>query len=332
MTRFFVRHPVTHLDDLHRLRGAGDLCAAEDRGRGDARGRSARRSPSRPAGTGPRPRRSSARSPCRSKRPCAASHGVENGHLDQPRPGRRWCRWSSGATSTSTSPGWRSTSSSASVRREPAAQRRASRRSCAFVPEEFQTEQFFTFSIESTLSPNELREQAERWIVPQVLAVDGVADAQVLGGARPLLKIILDRRKLELYGITADEVFRAVDRAGRAARRRRRPSRTGWRSWSRCASRSTLERPATMRSSPGAADVNFRLGDAGRRCEPDFEDPDYFVRTNGKQRGPGRGGQAQRREHGRGEPRPARGAARRSRQRLPVRGPSSTSTTTRARS
>ena len=38
----------------------------------------------------------------------------------------------------------------------------------------------------------------------------GVADAQVLGGANPLVKISLDRRKLEFYGITAEEVFRVV--------------------------------------------------------------------------------------------------------------------------
>ena len=36
------------------------------------------------------------------------------------------------------------------------------------------------------------------WGVSIGLAVDGVADAQVLGGANPLVKISLDRRKLEL--------------------------------------------------------------------------------------------------------------------------------------
>ncbi|MDH4037706.1 MAG: efflux RND transporter permease subunit, partial [Candidatus Krumholzibacteria bacterium] len=63
-----------------------------------------------------------------------------------------------------------------------------------FVPEEFRTEDFFTFSLESPLSPNELRELAETWVIPQVLGVPGVADAEVLGGARPLVKIVLDRR------------------------------------------------------------------------------------------------------------------------------------------
>ena len=48
-----------------------------------------------------------------------------------------------------------------------------------YVPEEYRTEQFFAFSIESPLSPNELRDLAETWILPQVLALDGVADAQL---------------------------------------------------------------------------------------------------------------------------------------------------------
>ena len=80
-----------------------------------------------------------------------------------------------------------------------------------FTPQDFQTEQFFSFAVESPLSPNQLRELAESWIVPQVLAIEGVADAQVRGGARTLLKILLDRRRLEMYGISGDEVFAAVD-------------------------------------------------------------------------------------------------------------------------
>lgn len=79
-----------------------------------------------------------------------------------------------------------------------------------YVPEEFGNENFFTFSIESSLGPNELREEAEKWIVPQVLGIEGVADATVSGGALPLVKILLDRQKLEFYGITADEVFQSV--------------------------------------------------------------------------------------------------------------------------
>ena len=148
-----------------------------------------------------------------------------------------------------------------------------------FVPEEFETQQFFTFSVESPLSPNELRELAEKWIVPQVLAVDGVADAQVRGGARPLLEIVLDRRLLDLYGISADEVFAAVNRldelAGAGAIRE-----------------GGLEKLVALRESVDVermerAIVGYRGGRAFALAElgevrSSFEDPGYFVRSNGR--------------------------------------------------
>ena len=80
-----------------------------------------------------------------------------------------------------------------------------------FVPEEFETEGFFIFSIESDLEPNELRERCEQWIVPQVLGIEGVADARVVGGALPLVKVLLDRQKLRFYGITSEEIFTAIN-------------------------------------------------------------------------------------------------------------------------
>ena len=148
-----------------------------------------------------------------------------------------------------------------------------------FVPEEFKTQQFFTFSVESPLSPNELRELAEKWIVPQVLAVDGVADAEVRGGARPLLEIALDRRRLDLYGINADEVFAAVDRldelSGAGA------IRDGG-----------LEKLVALREPVDVARmeravVGYRGGRAFTLAElgevrSSFEDPGYFVRSNGR--------------------------------------------------
>ena len=81
-----------------------------------------------------------------------------------------------------------------------------------YVPEEFQSEDFFTFSLQSPLGPNALREMTETWVVPQLLALEGVADARVLGGASPLIKIFLDRQKLELYDIPSEVVFAAIDR------------------------------------------------------------------------------------------------------------------------
>jgi HAE1 family hydrophobic/amphiphilic exporter-1 len=148
-----------------------------------------------------------------------------------------------------------------------------------FVPEEFRTEDFFTFSLESPLDPNALRELAETWVIPQIVALPGVADAQVLGGARPLVKIVLDRRLLDLYRIRADEVFRAVDRMdefeGAGVVRDRGLERLV-----------ALRRPvslAALRDGPVArrGGQTFTLGMVGD-VRADFEDPLYFVRANGK--------------------------------------------------
>ncbi len=149
----------------------------------------------------------------------------------------------------------------------------------AFVPEDFQTEQFFTFSVESALSPNDLRDLAETWIVPQVLAVEGVADAQVRGGARPLLKILLDRQKLNLYGISADDVFRAVDELDEL-------------SGAGVIRQDGLEKLVSLRDPTDVRRIGRSVvahrGGRGFTLEmlgevrPDFEDPVYFVRANGR--------------------------------------------------
>ncbi|HEU4364191.1 MAG TPA: efflux RND transporter permease subunit, partial [Candidatus Krumholzibacteria bacterium] len=148
-----------------------------------------------------------------------------------------------------------------------------------FVPEEFRTEDFFTFSLESPLSPNELRELAETWVIPQVIGVPGAADAEVLGGARPLVKIVLDRRLLDLYGIRADEVFAALDRLdefeGAGVVRDRGLERLV-----------ALRKPvglATMREAVVArrGGQTFTLSMLGE-VRPDFEDPVYYVRANGQ--------------------------------------------------
>jgi len=147
-----------------------------------------------------------------------------------------------------------------------------------YIPEEFQTDEFFTFSLESTLSPNELREHAEDWIVPQLLAVEGVADARVQGGARALLRIVLDRTRLDLYGITADEVFRAVDGLDALAG-------AGAVSQNGVEKLLAVRDPVDVRTLEGAVvarrgDTLFRLSQLGR-VEASHEDPDYFVRANG---------------------------------------------------
>ena len=148
-----------------------------------------------------------------------------------------------------------------------------------FVPEEFRTEDFFTFSLESPLSPNELRELAETWVIPQVIGVNGVADAEVLGGARPLVKIVLDRRLLELYGIRADEVFTALNRLdefeGAGVVRERGLERLV-----------ALRRPVSLTAMRDAVVARrggqtFTLAMVGE-VRADFEDPVYYVRANGQ--------------------------------------------------
>ncbi len=148
-----------------------------------------------------------------------------------------------------------------------------------FVPEEFQTEHFFTFSVESALEPNALREVAEDWILPQLLAVDGVADAEVRGGARALLEVVLDRRLLDLYGIRADEVFLALDRldelAGAGAVREGGLERLV--ALREPVDLERLER-AVVAVRGGRSFELRRLGEVRAA----YEDPVYFVRQDGR--------------------------------------------------
>jgi HAE1 family hydrophobic/amphiphilic exporter-1 len=148
-----------------------------------------------------------------------------------------------------------------------------------YVPEEFRTEQFFTFSVESPLPPNELRELAETWVVPHVLALEGVADAQVLGGARPLLKIVLDRQRLELYGISADEVFTAINQFDEL-------SGAGLVREAGTEKLVALRHPIDIeRIAEGVVAQrggrSYRLRMLGE-IRADYEDPTYFVRSNGR--------------------------------------------------
>ena len=147
-----------------------------------------------------------------------------------------------------------------------------------FVPEEFRTDDFFTFSLESDLSSNELREMSETWVVPQIMGLEGVADAQVLGGARPLLKIVLDRRKLDLYGIRADQVFQAINRldefTGAGAIREQGMEKLV-----------AIREPVDIRRIEKAVvarrgNQSFTLDMVGE-ARADFEEPVYFVRANG---------------------------------------------------
>lgn len=148
-----------------------------------------------------------------------------------------------------------------------------------YVPEEFRVESFFSVSLVSPLPTNELREQAEDWIVPRLLAVSGVANVELQGGARPLLRVLLDLERMETLGLTADEVYRriealddilpagAVRRAGRELTVSVQDSVTVGRL------RRTVLR--TLGGQP------IRLEHVAR-LEPGHEDPGYFVRVNGE--------------------------------------------------
>jgi HAE1 family hydrophobic/amphiphilic exporter-1 len=149
----------------------------------------------------------------------------------------------------------------------------------AFVPEEFQTEQFLSCSLESSLPPNELREMVESWVIPQLLAIDGVADATVYGGAAKLIKILLDRTKLDLYNITPDEIYAALDRLDEL-------SGAGVVNQDGLEKLVSLRDPVELRRLEETVvakrgDRLFTLNMLGE-VRPGFEDPVYLVRSNGR--------------------------------------------------
>ncbi len=148
-----------------------------------------------------------------------------------------------------------------------------------FVPEEFRTQEFFSFSLISTLPTNVLREKAESWLLPRLLAVPGVADAELQGGARPVIKILLDLDRLERHGLTADRVWARLEvlddvlPAG-AVRRDGRELAV------------TLQRPLGIDDLHNAVltlagGQPVTLGQVAQ-LRHDFEDPSYFVRINGE--------------------------------------------------
>jgi hydrophobic/amphiphilic exporter-1 (mainly G- bacteria), HAE1 family len=147
------------------------------------------------------------------------------------------------------------------------------------VPEQFRVQDFFTLSLISSLEPNRLREEAEKWIVPQVAAMEGVAGAEIQGGADPLLRIILDREKLRILNLGAESVLQAVltaddVRAGGVVRQGASEALVSIRDET---TRRDLERLVVAR----LGERLIRLGEIAE-VRPDHEDPTYFVRVNGE--------------------------------------------------
>ncbi len=79
------------------------------------------------------------------------------------------------------------------------------------VPEEMQRDEFFSVNLISPLETNQLREEAEDWLKPRFMAIEGVAEAELQGGALPLLKVNLELERMERYGLTADAIFARID-------------------------------------------------------------------------------------------------------------------------
>ncbi len=148
-----------------------------------------------------------------------------------------------------------------------------------YVPQEFRTGEFFTVSLVSPLPPNELRERAEQWLVARLLAVPGVADVELQGGARPLLKVRLHQDLLERYRLHPDEVYAqlaALDDIVPAGAIRRR----GRELIVSIQDSLTVDRiAATIIAVRGGQPLTLaRIADLAA----DFEDPTHFVRINGE--------------------------------------------------
>ncbi len=148
-----------------------------------------------------------------------------------------------------------------------------------YVPQDFRTDDFFAFSLVSPLPTNELRDEAETWLIPRLLSIPGVADAELQGGARPLIRILLDLDVMERYGLTADGVYARLEElddivpAG-AVRRSGRQLTVS------VQDEVTLDhlRRATLATVGGQPITLDHIG----RIERSHEDPVYFVRINGE--------------------------------------------------
>src|SRR5207237_4041531 len=62
------------------------------------------------------------------------------------------------------------------------------------------------------LSPMELRDLIRWTVKPQILAVPGVAQAQIFGGDSRERQLLIDPLRLQAAGVTLDEVYEAVRR------------------------------------------------------------------------------------------------------------------------
>jgi HAE1 family hydrophobic/amphiphilic exporter-1 len=81
------------------------------------------------------------------------------------------------------------------------------------VPKEFQTEAFLSYHLAGNMPPHELRSFAIKKLRGPLLSVNGVAEAEVLGGEERELHILVDRAKLETYKLSLAEVQQTLTSA-----------------------------------------------------------------------------------------------------------------------
>ena len=125
------------------------------------------------------------------------------------------------------------------------------------------------------LSPVELRDVVQ-WIVkPQILAVPGVAQAQIFGGEVRERQIEIDPAKLAAAGLALDDVLATAKRATAADRRRLPRNAYATHRDPRAGSRRHGRRRWRRRWSARATDLPVRLGDIATMregAEPRFGD------------------------------------------------------------
>jgi len=82
-----------------------------------------------------------------------------------------------------------------------------------YIPEEFKTPPFLSYTISGPYSPSLLRQIIVQKLVNPLRAVKGVAGVEVHGGSNPEIRVILDDNKLKANNISLYSVFYAISRA-----------------------------------------------------------------------------------------------------------------------
>lgn len=81
-----------------------------------------------------------------------------------------------------------------------------------YIPEEFKTPPFLSYTVSGPYSPSLLRQIMLQKVVNPLRAIKGVAGVEIHGGSEPEIRIILDEEKLRANNITPYNVFSAIFR------------------------------------------------------------------------------------------------------------------------